>query len=128
MNDVSSTSTVAFARPARRVWPMTVVDAHYLTPRKRRVRLVSEFDGFSYRPGQSLVLMLPHAEGVSPLRHYSVRAFDVVEQRLDVDFILRGETPATQWVRAATLGDRLIAESPRGRLAGAYLSIAGAIR
>ncbi len=127
MNDLSQASTLAFARPTRRVWPMTVVDAHYLTPRKRRLRLVSEVDGFSYRPGQSLFLMLPHADGVSPLRHYSIRDFDAVEERLDVDFVLRGDTPATRWVRAAELGERLIAESPRGRPAGAYLRVAGAI-
>jgi NADPH-dependent ferric siderophore reductase len=127
MNDLSQTS--AFARRSRRVWPMTVVDAFFLTPRKRRLRLVSELDGFSHKPGQSLVLMLPHADGVTPLRHYSVRDFDAEEQRLEIDVTLKGETWAAQWVRGAVLGDRLIAETPRGRtpLGGAYLSIVGAV-
>src|SRR5438477_4137631 len=104
MNDHSPTSVQTFAGSPRRVWPMTVVDAFYVTPRKRRVRLVSEFDGFAYRPGQSLVLLLPQADGAAALRHYAVRDFDAVEQRLDVDFLLRGDGPATQWVRDAALG------------------------
>jgi NADPH-dependent ferric siderophore reductase len=110
MNDLTP---AAFPRSSRMVWPLTVVDAFYVTPRKRRVRLVSELDGFSYRPGQSLLLTLPHAEGA--LRHFSVRDFDPVEERLDIDFVLRGESPATDWVRQAKLGDSLVAEGQRRR-------------
>lgn len=114
MNDLSKTPATFASRPGQRLWPLTVVDAFNVTPRMRRVRVVSDLDGFTYMPGQSLVLSLPQVGGEAALRHYTIRAYDPVEQRLDIDFVLHGDSPATNWVRAAKFGDQITAQGPRG--------------
>lgn len=111
MNDLSNISAMRPGRGAKQAWPLTVVDAFYVGPTRRRVRLVSDVDGFTYRPGQNLLLMLPDGA----LRRFCVRAFDPVEERLDVDFVLRGDTPTTQWARAAKHGDQVTAQGARPR-------------
>jgi hypothetical protein len=99
----------------RRAWPLTVVGAADLVTGARRVRLVSEIDGFRYWAGQSLVLKLPLSSGEAALRHFRVREFDAVEERLEIDFDLLGDCRALEWLRAATIGDQLIAETPPSR-------------
>ncbi|MFI4936435.1 MAG: siderophore-interacting protein [Caulobacterales bacterium] len=104
------------ARAHRPTWPLTVVGAADLTPRMRRVSLVGEsLTGFAYRPGQDLALMLPDARGQVARRHYTIRRFDPVEQRLEIDVVLHGQSPGAEWARGARIGDPLIAQGPRGR-------------
>jgi NADPH-dependent ferric siderophore reductase len=103
-------------RPPRASWRLTVVAAHDVTPRMRRVSLVGDALGaFSYRPGQDLVLNLPTPNGGTVRRHYTIRSYDAAEQRLEIDFVLHGASPATNWARNAKLGDAIVAEGPRGR-------------
>lgn len=108
----------AFAIPTRvprPAWPLTVVGAKDLTPRMRRVSLIGEgLDLFAYRPGQDLVLTLPTDGGVAR-RHYTIRRFDREELRLDIDFVMHGSSPATNWAHSVRIGDPLLAEGPRGR-------------
>ncbi|MGA0602898.1 siderophore-interacting protein [Caulobacter sp. KR2-114] len=102
-------------RPSLAVWPLTVVDALDVTPRMRRVRFVGEsLEAFPWRPGQDVVLNIPTPQGEAR-RHYTVRAFDRAERRLDIDFALHGDSPATRWARQAKMGDTLMANGPRGR-------------
>lgn len=120
--DQSDLHVSAPARPDRRVWPLTVVDAADLATGSRRVRLVSELDGFRYRSDQPLVLRLPLGEAA--LQHFRVRGFDAVEERLEIDFDLRGDRRALAWLRAAAIGDQLIAETPRSCPVGAAACLA----
>ena len=114
MNQIESAA--AFRRPPLTRWPLTVVGAQDITPRMRRVSLVGErLEAFEYRPGQDLVLNLPDGTGGQARRHYTIRRFDAAETRLEIDFVLHGRSPATDWARRATLGDAIIAEGPRGR-------------
>jgi NADPH-dependent ferric siderophore reductase len=120
MNEINRPA--AFRRPPLARWPLTVVGAVDITPRMRRVILVGEsLDGFDYRPGQDLVLSLPDENGGPEnnggvvRRHYTIRRFDAPELRLDIDFVLHGRSPATDWARRAALGDIITAEGPRGR-------------
>lgn len=112
MTDPRTAPGLTAANPHRRSWPLTVVEAFNLTSRRLRVRLVSEIDGFSYDDGQQLSLRLPHGDGAAALCCYSIHAFDAVEERLEIDFVVEGDSLATQWLRAATIGDQLIAELP----------------
>ena len=89
---------------------LTVVGAVDLPDGRRRLRLVSEIDGFTWAPGQRLALRL----GEVDLPACRVLDFDPVEERLEIDFIVLGDTPATRWLRAAALGDQLIAEGEGG--------------
>ena len=114
MNEINRPA--AFRRPPPARWPLTVVGAVDVTPRMRRVSLVGEtLAGFDYRPGQDLVLSLPDDSGAPVSRHYTIRRFDTQELRLDIDFVLHGRSPATDWARRAALGDTITAEGPRGR-------------
>ena len=103
------------ARPPQPVWALTVVDAFDVTPRMRRVRLVGDdMRAFDYRPGQDLVLNIPTADGPAR-RHYTIRAYDPVEQQLDIDFVLHGDSPAVRWAKNAVVGSALAVTGPRGR-------------
>jgi NADPH-dependent ferric siderophore reductase len=114
MNEINRPA--AFRRPPLARWPLTVVGAVDINPRMRRVSLVGEsLAGFDYRPGQDLVLSLPDVSGNLLRRHYTIRRFDTQELRLDIDFVLHGRSPATDWARRAALGDAITAEGPRGR-------------
>jgi NADPH-dependent ferric siderophore reductase len=105
----------AFPFPSRPTWRLTVVGARDVTPRMREVSLVGDdLSAFSHRPGQDLVLSLPIAGGVAR-RHYTIRRHDAAEQRIDIQFVLHGASPATAWARTARLGDAIQAEGPRGR-------------
>ena len=107
---------MAFRRPPLSRWPLTVVGARDITPRMRRVSLVGPtMDGFAHRPGQDLALNLPDEHGGQVRRHYTIRRFDAVEGRLEIDFVLHGPSPATNWARRAAIGDEIVAEGPRGR-------------
>ena len=109
------TEPQSLPRPPHPTWPLTVVDALDITPRTRRVRFIGDtLDAFAWRPGQDLVLTLP-TQGGEARRHYTVRSFDRAEQRLDIDFVLHGDSPAVRWARAAKLGDTIEARGPRGR-------------
>ncbi len=103
------------ARPPRPTWRLTVVGARDVTPRMREVSLIGDdLAAFAYRPGQDLVLGLPTETGTAR-RHYTVRRFDPTELRLDIQFVMHGDAPAARWARQTRLGDRLVAEGPRGR-------------
>jgi NADPH-dependent ferric siderophore reductase len=102
-------------RAPRPTWRLTVVGATDVTPRTRRVSFVGALGGFQHRPGQDLVLQLPDPRHGTVRRHYTIRRFDRAEERLDVDFVLHGASPAADWARAAALGDEITAEGPRGR-------------
>ena len=116
MTDLATPAPTQMRRPPMRAWPLTVVDAFDITPRMRRVRLTGEdLEGFSFKPGQDVVLNLPQAGGDPVRRHYTIRTYDPAEQRLEIDFVLHGDSPATRWARAAKLGDEITAQGPRGR-------------
>lgn len=102
-------------RPGRPVWPLTVVGSREIAPRLRRVSLIGEsLAGFDYQPGQDLVLGLPTPQGVAR-RHYTIRAFDRAELRLDVDVVIHGEAPGACWAAGCRIGDPVLAQGPRGR-------------
>jgi NADPH-dependent ferric siderophore reductase len=102
-------------RPQRPTWRLTVVGARDVTPHMREVSLIGDdLAAFSHRPGQDLVLSLPTLGGTAR-RHYTIRRFDRPEQRLDIQFVLHGDSPATRWAAGAQIGETIVAEGPRGR-------------
>jgi NADPH-dependent ferric siderophore reductase len=102
-------------RPQRPTWRLTVVGARDVTPHLREVSLIGDdLAAFSHRPGQDLVLSLPTLGGTAR-RHYTIRRFDRPEQRLDIQFVLHGDSPATRWAAGAQIGETIVAQGPRGR-------------
>ena len=96
------------ARKGRRVWTLTVEGKEQLTPNMVRMTFSgADLGELIWKRGQDLVLEFPAGR-----RHYTIRKFD--GRRLAIDFVLHGESPAGDWVRAAKAGDRLDAAGPRG--------------
>ena len=92
-----------------------------LTPRMTRVRLVDEsLVGLAAIPGQTLKIYVPDLVGELPVsRDYTVRDCtlddDGARPRLDIDFVLHGEGPATNWARRVRPGEALEFVGPSGR-------------
>jgi NADPH-dependent ferric siderophore reductase len=104
-------------RPPGRLWSLEVVNARDLNPRMRRVTLTGgDLNELDYKPGQDLVLQMPLADGTVGRRHYTIGSLDKAAKRLDIDFVLHGDSPSGNWARDAKPGDRIDAMGPRGRV------------
>ena len=88
-----------------------------LTPHMQRLELTApELDGFGYRPGQDVMLLVA-VDGRRPVRRrYTIRSLDRERQQLTLDVVLHGEGPGERWVRAARPGDRIEGIGPRGKV------------
>jgi NADPH-dependent ferric siderophore reductase len=75
-----------------------------------------ELDGFSYDPGQDVMLLVA-AEGTKPVRRrYTIRRLDPGRRVLTLDVVLHGDGPGERWVRSAKPGDRIEGIGPRGKI------------
>jgi len=94
-----------------------VVDSVRLTPHMQRLRLTApQLDGFSYLPGQDVMLLVA-AEGNRPVRRrYTIRQLDAAARLLTLDIVLHGDGPGERWVRSARSGDRIQGIGPRGKI------------
>jgi NADPH-dependent ferric siderophore reductase len=94
-----------------------VTSTALLTPHMQRLELTAaELDGFSYRPGQD-VMVLVAADGHKPVRRrYTIRQFDRAAAVITIDVVLHGAGPGERWVRSATAGDRVEGIGPRGKI------------
>lgn len=103
-------------RKPGRLWSLKVVGGEDFAPNWRRVGLTADdLDEMKYQPGQDLVLAMPLTDGTTGRRHYTIRTIDRAARRLDLDFVLHGDSPAGNWARDAKPGDKIDAMGPRGR-------------
>lgn len=88
-----------------------------LTPHMQRIELAAaELDGFAYRPGQDVMLLVA-VDGHRPVRRrYTIRQLDRRRQVLTIDVVLHGDGPGERWVRSARPGDRIEGIGPRGKV------------
>jgi NADPH-dependent ferric siderophore reductase len=89
----------------------------HLTPRMVRVTFTSpELADFGWNgPAAHIKLIFgaPTAEGARPtMRTYTPRRFDREARELDVDFMLHGEGPASNWAAQAAVGQTLTVSGP----------------
>lgn len=99
------------------LWNLEVIETGPLTPNVQRV--VLRVDGpmdFQYKAGQDLMFRVPLAEDRVLNRRYTIRSFDPVEQAVTVDASLHGAGPGTNWIRGTTIGSRIDAIGPRGKI------------
>src|SRR5580692_7080946 len=96
---------------------LEVVSNRLLTPHMQRLSLTApELGGFSYRPGQDVMLMVA-VDGDRPVRRrYTIRAADQSRQMLTLDVVRHGDGPGERWVRSARPGDRIEGIGPRGKI------------
>jgi NADPH-dependent ferric siderophore reductase len=97
--------------------PFEVVSSSQLTPHMQRIELAApELAGFSYQPGQDVMLLVA-VEGRRPVRRrYTIRDLDRARQVLTIDVVLHGDGPGERWVRSVRPGDRIEGIGPRGKV------------
>jgi NADPH-dependent ferric siderophore reductase len=84
------------------------------SPRVRTVTFTSpDLIGFTWQPGQDLMLEVPTADR-SVRRRYTIRRADPVAGTLDIDVVLHGTGPFARWATSAAVGDRIDGIGPRG--------------
>jgi NADPH-dependent ferric siderophore reductase len=93
-----------------------VARVEMVTPRMKRITFASpELQGFaSPSPDDHVKLFFSSGNGEPVMRDYTPRAFDAQAATLVVDFALHERGPATEWARAAQVGDWLEVGGPRG--------------
>lgn len=94
-----------------------VLASDQISPSMQQVTLTApELDGFSYAPGQDVMLLVA-TEGNRPVRRrYTIRSLDRAGLRLTLHVVLHGDGPGERWVRAARPGDRIEGIGPRGKI------------
>ena len=112
---------------------LTVLRVVDLTPRMRRITLGgADLQGFiSLGSDDHVKLLFANnaeeqaamdavdlpKEGVKPtMREYTPRRIDLVNNELDLDFVLHGDGPASTWAAQAAPGHRLHIGGPRGSM------------
>ncbi|MYC95488.1 MAG: siderophore-interacting protein [Caldilineaceae bacterium SB0661_bin_32] len=118
-------------------YPVTIRRLQWLTPRVANLVLHGpELSGFEPAdPGSHIKLILPppgvtdtpqplrhegrrpvFAEGVTPpfLRTYTPLRYNAETLELEVEMLLHGDSPASNWLRSARPGHNIIAAGPRG--------------
>jgi NADPH-dependent ferric siderophore reductase len=94
-----------------------VVASSLVTPHMQRLELAAaELDGFSYVPGQDVMLLVA-ADGRKPVRRrYTIRSFDRARGTISLDVVRHGDGPGERWISAAKPGDRIEGIGPRGKV------------
>jgi NADPH-dependent ferric siderophore reductase len=94
-----------------------VVRSDRISPSMVGITLTApELDGFSYLPGQD-VMLLVGTEGNRPVRRrYTIRSLDSAALRLELHVVLHGDGPGERWIRAAEPGDTIEGIGPRGKI------------
>lgn len=97
---------------------LEVVENRPLTPSMQQVVLTApELDGFGYRPGQDVMLMVA-VDGDRPVRRrYTIRHIDPVRRLLTLGIVRHeGGGPGERWVATARPGDGIEGIGPRGKI------------
>ena len=94
-----------------------VLASDQISPHIQRIELTApELAGFSYKPGQDVMLLVA-ADGTRPVRRrYTIRALDMAQRRLTLEIVLHGDGPGERWVRTARPGDHIEGIGPRGKV------------
>jgi NADPH-dependent ferric siderophore reductase len=134
----ASASPGAGDRPRRRKppRPVEVVSVSRIKPRLVSVRVSGDaLEGFQLDaptahikvflplPGQDAPLLpefLPEGQIIPDdarpaVRTYTPRRFDAATRTLEVQFVLHGAGPASEWAERASVGDKLAVAGPGGR-------------
>ncbi len=94
-----------------------VTDSERISPAMQRVALTApELDGFSYLPGQDVMLLVAAAENKPVRRRYTIRSLDRASLTLTLNIVRHSSGPGESWVSQASPGDRVEGIGPRGKI------------
>jgi NADPH-dependent ferric siderophore reductase len=96
---------------------LAVVENRLLTPSMQQVVLTApELAGFTYRPGQDIMLMVA-VDGDRPVRRrYTIRDTDPARCQLTLGIVRHDDGPGERWVATARPGDEIEGIGPRGKI------------
>jgi len=99
------------------LWDLEVIASGPLGPTMQRLVLTaSGLETLRWQPGQDLMLRIPRRGGDVVNRRYTIRRHEPAAHSVTIDVSLHGRGPGTDWVRAATIGSRIQAIGPRGKI------------
>jgi NADPH-dependent ferric siderophore reductase len=94
-----------------------VIETRSITPNIQRLVLrLGGTEELTYMAGQDLMFRVPLLEDGVLNRRYTIRSFDEGERAVTVDASLHGTGPGTNWIRGATVGSKIDAIGPRGKV------------
>ncbi|WP_100811136.1 MULTISPECIES: siderophore-interacting protein [unclassified Microbacterium] len=97
-----------------------VIRRQIVTPHMVRVTVsdIIPADGvpprFGVHADEFFALVVPSRDGEPVPRYYTARAWRPEVGELDIDLLLHGEGPATEWAGRAEIGDEVAFDEPRG--------------
>ncbi len=118
MSDVSRPDELVTRIQGVGRWTLEVVESSMITPRMHRISLRgSDFGGFSYLPGQDVMLWVSADEGRMLYRRYTIRHFNRETETLDLDIFAHGKGgPGEHWVQTVRPGNEVEVVGPRGKI------------
>jgi len=103
--------------PDTRLLNLRVVGIEETGTSMRAVQFASdELAGFSYAPGQDLMVLVDTSGGRSIRRRYTIRRLDPVDNVVELDVITDSGGPGGRWARGLAVGDRVEGLGPRGKI------------
>jgi NADPH-dependent ferric siderophore reductase len=103
--------------PEARLLRLRAVGVEDVGTATRALRLASDdLAGFTYAPGQDLMLLVDMSGGRIIRRRYTIRRFDAVENAVELDVITDSGGPGGLWVRGLRVGDEVEGIGPRGKI------------
>ncbi|TXK19900.1 siderophore-interacting protein [Homoserinibacter sp. GY 40078] len=99
-----------------------VIARREITPHMVRVtigdiRIGDEAPTLGIRADEFFAISVPVPSGEPVHRYYTARAWRAEAGELDIDLMLHGEGPATEWAARAAIGDQVAFDQPRGHYA-----------
>ena len=99
------------------LWNLEVLETGPLSPTMQRMVLTAPgLERLRYSPGQDVMFRVPRVDGNVTNRRYTIRSFEAARPAVTIDVSLHGAGPGTDWIRAATIGDRIDGIGPRGKV------------
>jgi NADPH-dependent ferric siderophore reductase len=99
------------------LWDLEVIDSCTLgTAMQRLVLTAPGLEALRWQPGQDLMFRVLRQGADVVNRRYTIRRHDPDRPAVTIDVSLHGRGPGTDWVRAITVGTRIQAIGPRGKI------------
>ena len=99
------------------LWDLEVIESGPLGPNMKRLVLTAPgLEELRWQPGHDLMFRVPRQGGEVVNRRYTVRRHEPDRPSVTIDVSLHGRGPGTDWVGTASVGDRIQAIGPRGKI------------